>query len=67
MNQPHPLPPPQAPADRRTRSNPRSPFGELLVESAWRPSDRPRVQDQGWRIAHGYAPERRRAAAPPAR
>jgi hypothetical protein len=34
-------------------------WGELLVESSWRPSDRPRTESEGWLITHGYAPERR--------
>ncbi len=46
--------------ERRDRRAPAAPtWGELLVESSWRPSDRPRVQSEGWLIAHGYAPERR--------
>ncbi len=46
--------------ERRERRTPRAPaWGELVVESAWRPSDRPLVQSEGWLIAHGYAPERR--------
>ena len=36
-----------------------APVGELVVESAWRPSDKPRVESEGWLRSHGYLPERR--------
>jgi hypothetical protein len=50
-------------ADRRRRASPAAPaLGELVVESSWRPTDRPPVAVPGWLVAHGYAPERRRAA-----
>lgn len=50
----------QAPTmERRRAVTPVAPqLGELLVESSWRPTDRPRTSE-GWLIAHGYAPERR--------
>jgi hypothetical protein len=45
--------------ERRRTPQPSAPqLGELLVESSWRPADRPRTSE-GWLIAHGYAPERR--------
>jgi hypothetical protein len=48
-------------ADRREARRPPAPtYGELVVESSWRPADRPPVQSEGWLIAHGYAAERRR-------
>jgi hypothetical protein len=45
--------------DRRQDRLPTTMWGELVVESAWRPTDRPRVESPGWLIHHGYAPERR--------
>jgi hypothetical protein len=49
-----------SPLERRERRAPAAPtWGELVVESSWRPSDRPKVQAEGWLIANGYAPERR--------
>jgi hypothetical protein len=46
--------------ERRERRTPKAPaWGELVVESSWRPTDRPVVQAEGWLIANGYAPERR--------
>ena len=34
-------------------------FGELLVESSWRPTDKPSVESEGWLRANGYAQDRR--------
>ena len=34
-------------------------WGELVVESAWRPSDKPRVESEGWLRSHGYLADRR--------
>lgn len=34
-------------------------WGELLVESSWRPTDRPAAAALGWLITHGYAEDRR--------
>jgi hypothetical protein len=63
MISPSPELQPDPGADRRRRARPTAPaLGELLVESSWRPADRPPVAVQGWLVAHGYAPERRRAA-----
>ncbi len=44
--------------DRR-RGSTASMWGELVVESMWRPSDKPRVESEGWLRSHGYLPERR--------
>ncbi|MBI3184564.1 MAG: hypothetical protein HYZ28_20710 [Myxococcales bacterium] len=47
----------------RRKGKPSAPlFGELLIESNWRPADRPPVSSEGWLRAHGYAPERRKGA-----
>jgi hypothetical protein len=53
----------ERPTQDRREGRPPKPgaWGELLVESSWRPTDRPRVESTGWLIAHGYAPERRDA------
>jgi|APLak6261678615_1056124.scaffolds.fasta_scaffold00312_9 hypothetical protein len=34
-------------------------WGELVVEMSWRPSDKPKVESDGWLRANGYLPERR--------
>lgn len=34
-------------------------WGELVVESAWRPTDKPRVESEGWLRANGYLVDRR--------
>ncbi len=34
-------------------------WGELVVELAWRPSDKPKVESEAWLHANGYLPERR--------
>ena len=48
------------PGEDRRKGKPAAPlFGELLIESQWRPGDRPPVQCEGWLRAHGYAPDRR--------
>lgn len=44
--------------DRR-RGTAATMWGELVVESAWRPSDKPRVESEGWLRAHGYLADRR--------
>ena len=46
-------------ADRRRGAPPAPRFGELLIESSWRPSDKPSHQSEGWLRAHGFAPDRR--------
>lgn len=43
----------------RRRGSSASVWGELVVEMAWRPTDKPRVESEGWLRAHGYLPERR--------
>jgi len=45
--------------ERRTGASPAPQFGELLVESAWRPTDKPVSASDGWLRANGYAPDRR--------
>lgn len=45
--------------DRRTTTPPAPLFGELLVECAWRPTDRPLGASEGWLRANGWAPDRR--------
>lgn len=45
--------------ERRTGNTTAPLFGELLVECAWRPTDRPVGVSDGWLRAHGYAPDRR--------
>lgn len=46
--------------DRR-QGRPQAPlFGELLVESNWRPSDPVPQATEGWLRSHGYAKDRRR-------
>jgi hypothetical protein len=45
--------------ERRTGTAPAPLFGELLVECAWRPTDRPLGVSDGWLRAKGYAPDRR--------
>lgn len=40
---------------RRTASM----WGELVVETSWRPTDKPKVESEGWLRANGYLPERR--------
>ena len=50
----------QAAAMERRQGPPPAPqYGELLIESGWRPSDKPAVESEGWLRAHGYAPDRR--------
>ena len=44
--------------DRR-KGKAASMWGELLAESCWRPSDKPRVESEGWLRAHGYLADRR--------
>lgn len=44
--------------ERRRTAAPVSMWGELVVETAWRPSDKPKVEE-GWLRANGYLPERR--------
>ncbi len=44
--------------ERRQGSSP-SIWGELVVELSWRPSDKPKVESDGWLRAKGYLPERR--------
>jgi hypothetical protein len=34
-------------------------FGELTIESSWRPTDRAPVAAEGWLRANGYARDRR--------
>ncbi|MBX7100296.1 MAG: hypothetical protein K1X89_21445 [Myxococcaceae bacterium] len=46
-------------SERRTGTPPAPVFGELLIESSWRPTDKPSVEAEGWLRAHGYAPDRR--------
>jgi hypothetical protein len=43
----------------RRQANNTSIWGELVVEMSWRPSDKPKVESEGWLRAHGYLPERR--------
>lgn len=46
--------------DRRSGLTPKAPlFGELLVESSWRPSDVVPHASEGWLRAFGYAKDRR--------
>lgn len=45
--------------ERRTAGAPAPTFGELLVECAWRPTDRPVGVSDGWLRANGYAQDRR--------
>jgi hypothetical protein len=45
--------------ERREDRQPKTAWGELVVESSWRPTDRPKVESHGWLVTHGYAPERR--------
>lgn len=44
--------------DRR-KGKAASMWGELVVESAWRPTDKPRVESEGWLRSHGYLADRR--------
>ena len=44
--------------DRR-RGKAATRWGELVIESAWRPSDKPRVESEGWLRANGYLVDRR--------
>ncbi len=45
--------------DRRT-GKPKAPlFGELLIESEWRPSDVVPAVNEGWLRSKGFAPDRR--------
>lgn len=43
----------------RRKGPPKSQLGELVIESSWRPTDRPNVESDAWLRAHGYAPDRR--------
>lgn len=45
--------------DRRRGVPPAPRHGELLIESGWRPTDKPSRESEGWLRAHGYAPDRR--------
>lgn len=46
--------------DRRSGAAPKAPlFGELLVESSWRPSDVVPAASEGWLRAFGYVKDRR--------
>lgn len=49
----------QSSMDRRKGPPPAPKFGELLIESSWRPTDRPNTESDAWLRAHGYAPDRR--------
>lgn len=46
--------------ERRTGKGPAPLFGELSMETLWRPTDKPAGVSDGWLRAHGYAPDRRR-------
>lgn len=46
--------------DRR-KGKAASMWGELLAESCWRPTDKPRVESEGWLRAHGYLADRRQS------
>ena len=52
-------PSPQQSMERRRGTPPPPKHGELLIESGWRPSDKPSAESEGWLRAHGYAPDRR--------
>lgn len=43
--------------ERRHGASP-SIWGELVVESSWRPQDKPKVEES-WLRSHGYLPDRR--------
>ncbi|HEY1088641.1 MAG TPA: hypothetical protein VGE37_13140 [Archangium sp.] len=43
----------------RRRGSATTMWGELVVESAWRPQDKPRVESEGWLRANGYLVDRR--------
>lgn len=46
--------------DRRSGAAPKAPlFGELLVESSWRPADVVPAANEGWLRAFGYVKDRR--------
>jgi hypothetical protein len=46
--------------DRRTGELPKAPlFGELLVESSWRPADLVPAATEGWLRSAGYVKDRR--------
>ena len=45
--------------ERRRGTPPPPKYGELLIESGWRPTDKPGIESEGWLRAHGYAPDRR--------
>jgi hypothetical protein len=46
--------------DRRSGRTPQVPlFGELLVESSWRPADVVPAASEGWLRAFGYVKDRR--------
>ena len=45
--------------ERRQGAPPAPKYGELLIESGWRPTDKPAAESEGWLRAHGYAPDRR--------
>lgn len=46
--------------DRRNGTTPEAPlFGELLVESSWRPADVVPAASEGWLRAFGYVKDRR--------
>lgn len=48
-----------APSTDRRRGKAATMWGELVVESAWRPSDKPHVESEGWLRSHGYLADRR--------
>ncbi len=45
--------------DRRKGPPPAPKYGELLVESGWRPTDPTTVANDNWLRAFGLAPDRR--------
>ncbi|MEW5742482.1 MAG: hypothetical protein AB1938_26425 [Myxococcota bacterium] len=45
--------------ERRGGGAPGPLFGELSMESLWRPTDKPAGASEGWLRANGYAPDRR--------
>lgn len=50
---------PEMEMERRRGAPPPPKYGELLIESGWRPTDRPAQESEGWLRSHGYAPDRR--------
>lgn len=43
----------------RRRGTATTMWGELVVESSWRPTDKPRVESEGWLRQNGYLADRR--------